>query len=126
MPLFTVFQPCLSHSELLQDTIYNIRYMNITFTNKSLPLHGYWYPCILLRTQKYQRTPKLTSVMRPGHQELHVGNDTHTLFSVPSDDPMLSLRGPIIVFFHCFGRSSHICAACTITPLPGCITPFSL
>ena len=60
--------------------------MNITFTNKSFPLHGYWYPCILLRTQKYQRTPKLTSVMRPGHQELHVGNDTHTLCKMQSQD----------------------------------------
>jgi len=99
MPLFTVFQPCLSHFELLQDTIYNIRYMNITFTIKSLPFARVLVPMYSAPQTKYQRTPKLKSLMRPENQELHVGNDTHMLFSVPSDDPMLSLRGPTSFFF---------------------------
>jgi len=66
--------------------------MNITFTIKSLPFARVLVPMYSAPQTKYQRTPKLKSLMRPENQELHVGNDTHMLCKVQSQDtPELAL-----------------------------------
>jgi hypothetical protein len=54
-----------------------------------------------------QGTPELALVIRHGQEQWHpvlcestkVGPLQYDTFSVPSDDPMFSLIGPIIIFF---------------------------